>query len=91
MENTWNYVFSTIPQTLGTVIALSAMFVVYKINIIEQIIRQDFLPDMKRLLILINRINLDDRRRKILKENEIVKYLEKFKILKKDDKNLGLG
>ena len=50
--NYWYYTLSAIPQTLGAIIALSATFVVFKLNFISEKIK-DSRTDLRRFILLL--------------------------------------
>ena len=87
-NNVWFYSLSAIPQTLGTIIALTATFLIFKFNTYQQN-RKDFLSQMIRFLVLLKR-GISGNDILALNDTEILDILNKIKQLDPENKYLGV-
>ena len=89
--NYWYYTLSAIPQTLGAIIALSATFVVFKLNFISEKIK-DSRTDLRRFILLLTSYQHKEIHDiEPLKDEEFLKlYEEGLNNIKASEDNLGL-
>lgn len=89
-SNFWFYTLSTIPQTLGAVIALSATFVIFKLNHIESRIKKECDEIKEWIMPLLPEIEIHEITK--LDDSGISQKLkEGVKILNLKDSRLGIG
>ena len=86
--NFWFYTLSAIPQTLAAVIALSATFVIFKLNHIESRTQKEYDEIREWIMPLLPDLEIHD----ITKLNDsgmLARLSEGIKKLKRDEANLG--
>lgn len=91
MDNYWYYTLSAIPQTLAAIIALSATFVVFKLNFLSEKIK-DSRTDLRRsILLLTSSKQTEIHDIEPLNDDEFLKlYEEGLSIIKPTEEELGL-
>lgn len=87
-SNFWFYTLSAIPQTLGAVIALSATFVIFKLNHIESRTKKEYDELKEWIMPLHPEIEIPDIT-KLDDSAMLQKLREGMGKLKKDESNLG--
>lgn len=91
-SNFWFYSLSAIPQTLAAMITLAATFVVFKLNFIQEKIR-DIRKDLRRFILLLTSYEKKEIHHiePLSDEDFLNLYDESLKSIKPNEKNLGLN
>jgi len=89
-SNFWFYTLSTIPQTLGAVIALSATFVIFKLNHIESRTKREYDEIKEWIMPLLPEIEIHEIT-KLDDSGMLQKLKEGIKTLNLKDSKLGIG
>jgi hypothetical protein len=89
--NSWFYTLSAIPQTLAATIALAATFVVFKLNFIQQKIR-DIRKDLRRFILLLTSYRSKEIHdiEPLSDEGFLKLYEESLRNIKPESVNFGL-
>lgn len=88
----WYYTLSAVPQTLATLIALAATFVVFKLNIVSHKI-QESRKDLRRFMLLLTSYREGEIHEiEPLKDQEFLEWYQKgLANLKQEEEFLGFG
>jgi len=91
MDNYWYYTLSAIPQTLATMIALTATFVVFKLNFLSEQIQKSRNDLARFILVLTSYKKREIQDIEPLSHEEFIElYEEGLKNIKSDESDLGL-
>ncbi|MBN2351615.1 MAG: hypothetical protein JXD23_03525 [Spirochaetales bacterium] len=88
-SNFWFYSLSSISQTLAAIIALSATFVIFKLDFLQRK-RQDFINGILRFLMIL-KPGIEPHEIDKLSDEEVIDILKLIRNLNLQSDNLGLG
>ncbi len=84
----WFYTLSAIPQTLGAIIALSATFIIFKLDLLQRK-RQDYLNEMIRYIMILNE-GKEAHEIEKLDDSGIIEFLRPIEAIESDKQFIGL-